>query len=319
MDSSTGERVYTIHSSFFEQEVDVYTLASETEAKQDTSNADDAVSSNASSSSSSSTQSGNKQPTLLYRAHYLSKKFSCATNKVDMFLHRRRLRSTDPTQCGIYQASFFLYKTNGPYHVGLKTGNYFVTDEACNAFEEYLDSHKPKRSSGVGMATAEQRGGGGSGFNSNLMKSSASAQNLAPSHSPTPLMSSKQQQQLMQQQRRSVTTTDRKRKVKGPSQAHALLQQQHATATGVSAAASSSSISSSQQPVGLEEDEFGSGSERAGDEDDGEEAEVDDDLDDDFVGRSRANTRSPNSFKRFKSGSEIDSDGEPRRRHSALR
>jgi len=81
--------------------------------------------------------------TLLVRASTLADKFRCATNKIGMYLARRR--TVFP---GIYQATEFLCKPVG--RTGLKVGGYFLTLDACADFERHNNEHRGKREMAAG-------------------------------------------------------------------------------------------------------------------------------------------------------------------------
>ena len=109
--SSPTQRIFKLYSPFFTKQVEVYTALSDP-AQQ-----------------------------TLYRASSLAEKFHYATNKVGMYLSRRRLHSG-----GIYQATGFRSKPAG--RTGLKCGGYFLTIEACKEFENHFQ---------YGGLTEEQR------------------------------------------------------------------------------------------------------------------------------------------------------------------
>ena len=77
------------------------------------------------------TASIDPQKRILYRASVLADKFGCATNKVGMYLARRRQASD-----GLYQATNFLFKPMG--RTGLKSGGYFLSLDMCKAFERHF-------------------------------------------------------------------------------------------------------------------------------------------------------------------------------------
>ena len=90
---------------------------------------------------------------ILYRASALADKFDYATNKVGMYLSRRRLSGG-----GIYQATGFRCKPPG--RTGLKCGGYFLTIEACKEFENHFqygglteEQRKEKIGAGAGGMT----------------------------------------------------------------------------------------------------------------------------------------------------------------------
>ena len=68
---------------------------------------------------------------ILYRVSTLAARIHCATNKVGMYLARRK-----STGGGIYQATSFLHKPSG--RVGLKAGGYFLSLAACREFEAHF-------------------------------------------------------------------------------------------------------------------------------------------------------------------------------------
>ena len=105
------QRIFKQYSSFFGKQVEVYTALSDPTQQ------------------------------TLFRASSLAEKFDYATNKVGMYLSRRRLHSG-----GIYQATGFRSKPAG--RTGLKCGGYFLTIEACKEFENHFQ---------YGGLTEEQR------------------------------------------------------------------------------------------------------------------------------------------------------------------
>ena len=84
------------------------------------------------------TADGDSKRRPLVRASTLADKFNCATNKIGMYLARRRT-----VMDGIYQATEFTHKPAGK--TGLKVGGYFVTVEACRDFESHYWQHKEKK------------------------------------------------------------------------------------------------------------------------------------------------------------------------------
>jgi len=95
-----GIRRMTAFSPFFGKEVQIYTATNDPEKR------------------------------VLYRASALAEKFNCATNKIGMYLARRRNGSE-----GIFQATRFKTKPSG--RTGLKSGGYFISFAACKAFESH--------------------------------------------------------------------------------------------------------------------------------------------------------------------------------------
>ena len=95
-------RLFRVYSPFFGKEVEVYTALTD------------------------------PQRLPLYRASALADKYLYATNKVGMYLSRRRLHSGG----GIYQATGFQCKPAG--RTGLKCGGYFLTIDACKEFENHF-------------------------------------------------------------------------------------------------------------------------------------------------------------------------------------
>lgn len=71
------------------------------------------------------------QRRTLYRASTLAEKFGYATNKIGMYLARRKSASV-----GIYQATAFRAKPAG--RNGLKSGGYFLTLQACQDFQQHF-------------------------------------------------------------------------------------------------------------------------------------------------------------------------------------
>lgn len=99
----TSQRVYTLYSEHFQQEVEVFTA----------------------------TQDPKQQ--ILYRPSLISKKHGWSTNRIGMFLKRKK------TDCdGIFQASTYLNKQIGTH--GLKSGGYFISLEICKMIEEEFEN-----------------------------------------------------------------------------------------------------------------------------------------------------------------------------------
>jgi hypothetical protein len=96
-----GERQLSVYSPYFGKQIEVYSAVN------------DPTKSN------------------LYRVSALAEKIGCATNKVGMYLARRRQVSA-----GIYQATQF--RSKPPGRTGLKSGGYFLTQEACQEFEHHF-------------------------------------------------------------------------------------------------------------------------------------------------------------------------------------
>ena len=124
------QRIFKLYSPFFAKQVEVYTALSDPTQQ------------------------------TLYRASSLAEKFDYATNKVGMYLSRRRLHSG-----GIYQATGFRSKPAG--RTGLKCGGYFLTIEACKEFENHFqygglteEQRKEKSGSEVGTPAGGCGGGG---------------------------------------------------------------------------------------------------------------------------------------------------------------
>ena len=106
VDSTTNERILKEYVKFFDTEVEVFTAASDAEAS-----------------------SGGK-PRLLFKASSLAHMLNCPTNKLAMYLARRR----DKTD-GIFQATVVRHKPE--QCMGLKTGSYLISLEVCKTFEKY--------------------------------------------------------------------------------------------------------------------------------------------------------------------------------------
>lgn len=104
----TGQRVLTMYEPYFDKEVEIYTAV------------------------------GDSLQRPLYRASLLSDKFNCASNKLCMYLSRRRSASD-----GVYQSISFTEKPTG--HTGLKQGNYFVTMQACLAFQAHYEKQQHRK------------------------------------------------------------------------------------------------------------------------------------------------------------------------------
>jgi hypothetical protein len=100
--SESGELLYSIHSDYFGREVDVFTAVED------------------------------PQKRVLFRASALAAKLGCKTNKVGMYLARRRDFQDD-----IYQATIFRRKPIGA--TGLKSGGYFITLDGCKKYEEHFE------------------------------------------------------------------------------------------------------------------------------------------------------------------------------------
>lgn len=108
LDPDTNERILTEYSEYFGKDVDIYTAVGDTANR------------------------------VLYRASTLAEKFNCATNKLGMYLARRR-QAAD----GIYQSSTF--RSKPPGKTGLKSGGYFLTLAACKEFENHFIAQTYKR------------------------------------------------------------------------------------------------------------------------------------------------------------------------------
>ena len=102
----SGQRILSEFSTFFDKFVEVYTAVGDP----------------------------TQQP--LYRASALADKFQYATNKVGMYLSRRRLQTPLSGNLGIYQATGF--KGKPPGRTGLKCGGYFLSLRACHEFESHF-------------------------------------------------------------------------------------------------------------------------------------------------------------------------------------
>ena len=93
----------------------------------------------------------------LYRVSTLAAKIDCATNKVGMYLARRKTGGG-----GIYQATGFLHKPPG--RVGLKAGGYFLSLAACREFEQHF---------APGMEEGKAEGGKGDGSDASVSDQSS--------------------------------------------------------------------------------------------------------------------------------------------------
>ena len=98
LDLLTGARQLSHHSAYFNKVVEVYTAVNDPQRR------------------------------TLYRASALAEKFSCATNKVGMYLARRR-----HCESGLWQSVGFRFKPSG--RTGLKAGGYFLSQEICESFQ----------------------------------------------------------------------------------------------------------------------------------------------------------------------------------------
>ena len=124
--SHSTQRIFKLYAPFFNKQVEVYTALSDPTQQ------------------------------TLFRASSLAEKFDYATNKVGMYLSRRRLHSG-----GIYQATGFRSKPAG--RTGLKCGGYFLTIEACKEFEnhfQYGGLTEEQRKGKVGTESGAQAGSG---------------------------------------------------------------------------------------------------------------------------------------------------------------
>lgn len=108
IDPATNERITSEYAEYFGKIVDIYTAVDDVQQR------------------------------VLYRASTLAEKFNCATNKLGMYLARRRQASD-----GIYQSSTFRSKTPGK--TGLKSGGYFLTIDACKEFENHFVAQTYKK------------------------------------------------------------------------------------------------------------------------------------------------------------------------------
>ena len=108
IDPVTSTRQLSHHSPYFNKTVEVYTAVSDPERR------------------------------TLYRASALAEKFSCATNKVGMYLARRRHCET-----GLWQSVGFRHKPSG--RTGLKAGGYFLSQEICESFQFHFQKQVGRR------------------------------------------------------------------------------------------------------------------------------------------------------------------------------
>ena len=123
--SLSRRRIFKQFSPFFSKQVEVYTAVNDPTSQ------------------------------VLYRASALADKFEYATNKVGMYLSRRRLVGG-----GIYQATGFRCKPPG--RTGLKCGGYFLTIDACKEFENHFQygglTEEQRKEKGM-MGSSSQVGG----------------------------------------------------------------------------------------------------------------------------------------------------------------
>jgi hypothetical protein len=117
--NANGELIYSMYSDYFGKEVDVFTAVEDTQKR------------------------------ILYRASALAAKLGCKTNKVGMYLARRREFQDD-----IYQATLFKRKPIGA--TGLKSGGYFITLDGCKNYQE--DFEKVSKSNNLGYKKRKVEG-----------------------------------------------------------------------------------------------------------------------------------------------------------------
>lgn len=97
----SGERIYYIQCEWFNNDsIEIFTALDDPERK------------------------------ILFRASVLADKYSCATNKVGMYLQRRR-----HVTGGLYQSTGFTNKIQG--RTGLKSGGYFLSMDVCESFANH--------------------------------------------------------------------------------------------------------------------------------------------------------------------------------------
>eukprot|EP00475_Leptophrys_vorax_P043547 TRINITY_DN8408_c0_g1_i1.p1 TRINITY_DN8408_c0_g1~~TRINITY_DN8408_c0_g1_i1.p1 ORF type:complete len:813 (+),score=182.54 TRINITY_DN8408_c0_g1_i1:54-2492(+) len=104
-----GKILYSIFSDYFGRYVDVFTAVADPQKRH------------------------------LFRASTLAAKLRCKTNKVGMYLARRREFQDD-----IYQATVLRRKPMGA--TGLKAGGYFISLNACKKYEEHFSGGRSKSS-----------------------------------------------------------------------------------------------------------------------------------------------------------------------------
>jgi hypothetical protein len=112
VDLKKGHRVMSMFSDYFGKEMEIYTADNDPQVR------------------------------VLFRASTLAEKFDCATNKVGMYLQRRR-----QADAGIFQAISFRGKPSGK--TGLKVGAYFLSLQACTDFETHFHQQSMKRERGL--------------------------------------------------------------------------------------------------------------------------------------------------------------------------
>ena len=117
IDPVTSTRQLSHHSSYFNKTVEVYTAVSDPSRR------------------------------TLYRASALAEKFACATNKVGMYLARRR-----HCESGLWQSVGFRHKPSG--RTGLKAGGYFLSQEICESFQFHFQKQVGRRRERKGAAAA---------------------------------------------------------------------------------------------------------------------------------------------------------------------
>jgi hypothetical protein len=153
----------TAHCDFFGKEVEIYTSA------------------------------GDPSHRHLYRASALAEKFGYATNKVGMYLARRRSANS-----GIFQATSFRAKPPG--RTGLKAGGYFLTMDACLDFETHFKQHDDMLATNMQPATNTGSGSGAGQHGNNAAAAAAAAAVVAATTSMMQQHHKQQQQQQQQQQ-----------------------------------------------------------------------------------------------------------------------
>jgi hypothetical protein len=117
-----GVRRLAVYSAYFGKDIDIYQAANDLQGR------------------------------VLYRASALAAKFGCATNKIGMYLSRRR-----NTVEGIFQASAVAFKPKGQSRV-VKAGGYFASFQACKNCEAYFNAqHDSKQRK---MAKAQKANAG---------------------------------------------------------------------------------------------------------------------------------------------------------------
>jgi hypothetical protein len=138
VDPDTNQFHTSMYVSYFEKEVEVFTKLNLSPEQQQQLSQQQFTNTTASSDDALANLAPVKGE-LLFRASSAAAKCGCSTNKVAMYLARRRFEIS-----GIYQATVFSNKPNG--RSGLKHGGYFLSEAALQDCWKYFKPRMNKKS-----------------------------------------------------------------------------------------------------------------------------------------------------------------------------